>query len=328
MNGSDITSAVLIIIIFFLLQMFNVFSIGIKHIKNNWPLYRCNPMILPIANVFGHDTMANFTNCVSNTNFTFLSNILDPIYYSINSLTDIGSGFHNTFNNFRGFHSSLRGNITDSVLSIFNIFLNILVEFQKIIIKLKDTFSKMIGILAVLIFTISGVDRCVNSISAGPIGSITRSLCFHPDTKIVIYENKLYNEEDNKTNKNILIYKKMKDLEPGDILKGGTKVCATMKINNLEGNDYIEKLYEIDNGENNETILVSGSHLIYNPDSKCFIQVKDLKNQDSYKYNIRMSDINTPIFSCLITNDHIIPIGKHIFHDWEDNNGSSAKNLL
>jgi hypothetical protein len=319
MNGSDITSAVLIIIIFALLQMFNVFSIGIKHIKNNWPLYRCNPMILPIANVFGHDTMTNFTNCISSTNFTFLGHILDPIYYSINSLTDIGSNFHTTNNNFRSFHSSFRSNIMDSVLNVFNIFLNILVEFQKIIIKLKDTFGKMVGILAVLIFTISGVDRTSRSIWNGPIGGITRALCFHPDTKIAIYE------ENNKTNNNKFIYKKMKDLEPGDIIKGGTKVCATMKINNLEGNNYIEKLYEIDYGEKNESILVSGSHLIYDPISKKFIQVKNLK---SYKYNIRISDINTPVFSCLITSDHIIPIGKHIFHDWEDNNGSSAKNLL
>ena len=327
MNGSDITSAVLIIIIFALLQMFNVFAIGIKHIQNNWPLYRCNHMILPIANVFGHDTTSNFVNCVNTTNFSFLGKALDPIYYTMNSLTDIGSGFHNTFNNFRAFNSSFRGNIKDSVINIFNIFLNILVEFQKIIIKLKDTFSKTVGILTVLIFTISGVDRSMKSIWAGPIGSITRALCFHPDTKVAIYKDKKYNESNNMEKHN-LIYKKMQDLEPGDILKGGTKVCATMKINNLEGNNYIEKLYEIDKGENDEPILVSGSHLIYDPNSKQFIQVKDLKNLKSYKYQIRVSDTNTPLFTCLITSDHIIPIGKHVFHDWEDNNGSSAKNLL
>jgi len=319
MNGSDITSAVLIIIIFTLLQMFNVFAIGIKHIKNNWPLYRCSPMILPIANVFGHDTMSNFNSCVSNTNFSFLGKALDPIYYTMNSLTNIGSGFHNTFNNFRGFNSSFRGNIEDSILNIFNIFLNILVEFQKIIIKLKDTFGKIVGILATLIFTISGVERSMKSIWAGPVGSITRALCFHPDTIIAVYKNKLYNENISKDSSN-LIYKKMKNLEPGDILKGGTKVCATMNINNLENNNYIEKLYEIDKGENDEPILVTGSHLIYDPDSKTFMQVENLKNIKTYKYNIRISDTNTPLFSCLITDDHIIPIGKHIFHDWEDNN--------
>ena len=55
---------------------------------------------------------------------------------SLNSLTNIGSGFHKTFNNFRSFNSSFRGNIMDSVLNIFNIFINILVEFQKIVVKL------------------------------------------------------------------------------------------------------------------------------------------------------------------------------------------------
>lgn len=319
MNGSDITSAVLILIIYSLLQLFNVYSIGVKHIKNNWPIYKCSPMILPIASVFGHDTMSNFTSCINNTNFSFLKNALDPIHYTINSLTKIGSGHHNTLNNFRSQHSTMRFNISDSILSVFNIFINILVEFQKIIIKLKDTFGKMIGILATLIFTIGGVNDSMQSIYHGPIGSMI--LCFHPETKIAVYRSKHENDKE----KRELCYKKMKDLDPGDILKGGTKVCATMKINNLDGDKYIEKLYEISHGENNESILVSGSHLIYDQVLDKFVQVKNFKSD---KYNIRISNINTDIFTCLITSDHIIPIGQHIFHDWEDNNGSSAKNLV
>ena len=120
MNGSDITFAILIIIIFVLLNIFNILAVGIKHIKNNWPLYRCSPMVMPIAGVFGHDTMANFTGCVSTTNFSFLGKALDPIYYSMNNLTDIGSGFSNTFKNFRGFNNVFRGNIMSSVLNVFN----------------------------------------------------------------------------------------------------------------------------------------------------------------------------------------------------------------
>jgi len=187
MNGSDITSAVLIIIIFVLLQLFNILAIGIKNIKNNWPLYKCSPMILPIASVFGHDTMDNFTNCVSNVNFSFLGHILDPIYYSINSLTDIGVDFHKTFNSFRGFNNTFRGHISVSIVNIFNIFLNILIEFQKIIVKIKDTFGKMIGVLAVLIFTIGGVNKTMLSTWNGPIGGMVRWLCFHPDTILAVY---------------------------------------------------------------------------------------------------------------------------------------------
>jgi hypothetical protein len=114
----------------------------------------------------------------------------------------------------------------------------------------------------------------------------------------------------------------MKDLPLNSILKTGSKVCAVMNISNItEKGEFIEKLYSIDGGVNNEKILVSGSHLIYNNEIKQFVHVEDLSN-------VIISDMNSPNFACLITSDHIIPIGKHIFHDWEDNNGSEAKKLI
>ena len=39
---------------------------------------------------------------------------------------------------------------------------------------------------------------------------------------------------------------------------------ATMKISNLDEKDnFIEDIYEVKNGENNNVIYVTGSHLIY-----------------------------------------------------------------
>ena len=95
-----------------------------------------------------------------------------------------------------------------------------------------------------------------------------------------------------------------------------------MKIKNFDENgNYIEPLYEIPFGENNETIYVTGTHLIYDPIKENFIFVKDFtKAKKSIK--------QTKGFSCLITSDHLMPIGKYIFHDWEDNNGSISKKLV
>ena len=71
------------------------------------------------------------------------------------------------------------------------------------------------------------------------------------------------------------------------------------------------------NNKNND-ILVSGSHLVYDPTSTNFIQVEHLPQAEK-------TDIECKTFTCLITSNHIIPIGKWIFHDWEDNNGSISK---
>jgi hypothetical protein len=108
----------------------------------------------------------------------------------------------------------------------------------------------------------------------------------------------------------------MKDIQLGDILKNGTKVDAVMKISNIdEKGNYKEKLYAIRDGENEEKILVTGSHLVYDPILRTFVKVKDLLGRSE------VVDNDCREFSCLITSSHTIPIGKWIFHDWEDDNG-------
>lgn len=39
------------------------------------------------------------------------------------------------------------------------------------------------------------------------------------------------------------------------------------------------------------------------------------------------TDESSDHFCCLITTNHLITIGDRLFHDWEDNNGSSSKDV-
>ena len=97
-----------------------------------------------------------------------------------------------------------------------------------------------------------------------------------------------------------------------------------MKINNLdENNNIINKMYKLENGENNESIYVTGSHLIYDSTIKDFVKVSNYRGTNP----AIESNKECPELSCLITSDHIIPIGDEIFHDWEDNNGSESKKI-
>jgi|TARA_B110000879_G_scaffold83028_1_gene115194 hypothetical protein len=92
----------------------------------------------------------------------------------------------------------------------------------------------------------------------------------------------------------------MKNIELGDILVNGSIVKATMQIKN-ESDPY----YKLPGN-----ILVTGSHYI--------------KDGDTYKHVKKYTGAEAttqvdPIVSCLITNDHKIPVGDFIFWDWEDN---------
>jgi len=197
------------------------------------------------------------------------------------------------------------------VQGIFGVFLNIIIEFQRNIINIKDLFGKLVAILATFIYILSGSIMTMNSAWKGPPGQLVRSVskikirCFHPDTLI-------------KTEKDFC---KMKDLELGIKLKDGSEVVSVMKISNLDENKkHILPLYKLNNGENGEDIYVSGTHLIYDPKLETFIQV-------SKSRKAVLTNEYVDYFSCLITSTNIIPIGSHVFHDWEDNQGSKSKKV-
>ena len=141
----------------------------------------------------------------------------------------------------------------------------------------------------------------------GPPGELVKALCFHPETKLQMQNGEISS---------------MKDIPLNSILHNGTRVCAVMQISNLDENGYyIEKMYKVKAKRNDDDdIIVSGSHLIYDAKTEQFMHVKDLPVSE-------LTDINCSILSCLITSDHTIPIGDWIFHDWEDSNGSAPKNI-
>jgi hypothetical protein len=269
---------------------------SLQEIKANWSLYRCNPMYMPLSDNIEQD----FTYCIQNMQGNFMGYLLEPLTFITGSLSNMMGGFMNDINNVRYMFSNIRGYISNIFQSIFGVFLNLVIAFQKIIIGIKDIFSKTIGVLVSFLYILDGSIKTMGSAWNGPSGMLVRSLgkCFHPDTSIKL------------KNGNIV---KIKDINLGDVLENGSVVQATMKIGNTDIKTY-EDLYVIkdkgvNNGVNNEDILVTGSHLIY--DDGLFISVKDCKNAVK-------SDIKTDVLSCLITSDHKIKIGQKIFWDWED----------
>ena len=308
MKTSDFSKTIFIIIVFILLYVFNILTVGINKVKENWTLYRCNPAVMPFAAVFGEDTSTNFTYCIQSMQENYMSYLMQPLMYNLNVVGDVGANITSSINDVRGFFDRIRTFMTDIVGGVFSVFLNILIEFQRLTINIKDLFNKLIGIMVTLMFTLDGSIKTMNSVWLGPPGEITRALCFHPETKLRLKDDSLVS---------------MKDVPLNAVLKNGSIVNAVMHISNLdEKGKYIEALYRVEGGEDTEdtSILVSGSHLIYEPGQKKFVQVEHLLQATK-------TEIMCETFTCLITSNHVIPIGKWIFHDWEDNNGSMSKSI-
>ena len=309
MTGGDILQTIIIIIIFIILFFVNILAVGIENIKKEWPKYRCNPMIMPIANVFGEDTIKNFAFCVQNLQQTFMGDLLAPLHYAENLVGKITKDLLEAINAIRAFFDKIRNMITNIITEIMGVFLNFLIGIQHMIISIKDLFAKTIGTLTVFMFVLEGAVMSMKSAWNGLPGKMVRMLCFHPNTLV-----KLDNGD----------IKPISEIEGGDILKNKQIVHGTMKLYNLDENEnFVEELYALPGEfycDNNTEILVSGSHLIYDKNIQQFIPVKCHKDA-------KLSKINSKTLICLITSDHTIPLGDYIFHDWEDNQGSPSKNV-
>jgi len=315
MKGSDIILTLLIFLIFVGLFMFNIFVTGMKDIKDNWPEYRCNPTVMPFASQFGADPTENFTYCIQNMQTGFMGYLLEPVNYSLSLVNSLGGEFTESIQSIRKVLNNIRNFISSIVQSIFGVFLNILIQFQKIIIAMKDMVGKIVGIITVLLYTMDGVIRTMRSAWGSPAGGVMRALCFMPNTLVKLKNGKIT---------------QMQDLNLGDVLINGSVVCATMQIKNFIGEkpfsdnketqhfDQIEEIYRLSGGVANAPIHVTGSHLVQYMGK--WIPVKDHPES-------KLTSQKTKWLSCLITSDHLIPIGSHIFHDWEDDNGSPSKDL-
>ena len=315
MKGSDIGLSLFILFVFVVLSLVSVLSVGIKKVQEDWPTYRCNPAVMPFASVFGQDAGTNFTYCIQTMQSSYMDYLLQPMNYNLGVMGGLGGEISGAVNSARYFIDNLRNMITTVVQSIFGVFLNILIEFQRMIIALKDIIGKMVGTLAVLMYTLDGSILTMNSTWNGAPGQMVRALCFHPDTLLQLETGK---------------FVAMKDIPLNSRLKNGAIVQSVMRLSNVDGEgEQVEDMYAMI-GENETTMFVTGSHLIFDNVDKVFTSVKEFSNRLEERKEgnkCKKVDLECPELSCLITSNHSIPIGTWIFHDWEDNNGSPSKSL-
>jgi hypothetical protein len=264
----------------------------VAEIKANWPLYRCNPMYMPLAD----NVEQNFVYCIQSMQTNFMGYLLQPLTFITGSLgTQLGS-FMTEINSVRAMFSKIRTFFSDIIQSVFGVFLNLIIEFQRITIGIKDLIGKTIGIMVSVMYMMDGSVKTMNSTWNGPPGQLVRSLgkCFYPETKIKLIDG---------------TSKPIKTVELGDILEDGSVVEAVMRIDNKRNP---EKLYVIrKEGVDGEDIFVTGSHLVFDREMNKYVKV------EAYK-KAQIANNSPDWFSCLITSHHKIKIGNELFWDWED----------
>lgn len=302
MKFSDMCLALLIILLFVAMYVFSIVSVGLKKIKEKWPEYRCNPMVMPFASQFGFDPMLNFTQCIGNMQSDAMNFFLEPVHYLLSIMGGLGKELMDALNMIRRVIAFIRGMVGNIVGDIFGVFLNILIQVQTMMIKLKDMAMKIIGICVTILYVMGSSMKLGQSIWRGPIGEILRTLCFKDTTKIKVKGcNKLQN---------------ISDIHLGDILEDGAVVIGKLQLKGDKSNPY----YRIWSDKLNDYIYVTGEHRILKKDN----EGKEL--DDIFENYIKVSTCSyaektneyDDVLHCLITSNHRIQVGEFSFWDWED----------
>ena len=265
--------------------------VSITDIKANWANYRCNPMYMPLSDNIEKD----FVFCIQNMQTNYMGYLLQPLTYMTSTLSTLAGQFVGNIDAIRTVLSNVR-TFTSTILSgIFSALMSIVVSYQKLIISIKDLAGKLIGSMVSIMYIMYGSMMTIQSSWNGPPGQMVRALCFHPETKIRLKNGDV---------------RLMKDLDLGDVLENDIKIQSIMKMNNLENEN---KLYKFEKmGVDGDTIYVTGKHMVFYEETKKFIYV------DEHPMALEQNEVSSDWFSCLITSDHRIPIGRLVFWDWED----------
>jgi hypothetical protein len=185
--GTDVWLSVILFLIFFIsTSYYHVFN-NIQPIIADWDNQKCNPSVIPFAGLINKSsdttvfefTGKNFTGCIQTILKTVAADAFKPIYYIMNSFTEIFNDFSKALNGIRAVFNKIRESIKTFSEDVMSRILNITMPIFQFFINMKDMLAKTNGVLAGTLYTLFGVYYTLKS-------SIGASIDFIVDTLWVL----------------------------------------------------------------------------------------------------------------------------------------------
>jgi hypothetical protein len=255
---------------------------NVQELKDNWPLYRCNPAYMPMAGLVGQDPFKTFTDCTMKRFQDYTGFVVDPIMGQFTQVNSIVSNIGGAMNDMRGMMAQTRTGFLGMIGSVFGKIHNLMSQFQYIIIRMRTLMARLVGIMVSFTNIFYTGQQTAPSIMNGPIGQTVNFLCFDEDTLI-------------KTGSGNLTY--MKNLKLGDFLPHNNTVTS---VYNIDGTGV--PMYMLG------TAKVSGGHKVWYQDN--FIPVAE--HPDA----VPTSDSRNLV--CINTHLRSFSVGNHIFMDFTE----------
>jgi hypothetical protein len=178
---SEWIQSIFIIVLFSMFPMVDAFTNTMKDVQSNWAANRCNPVMMPFASYIapkGTDvnTSDNFAYCVQTLMSSFAPTILQPFSYLQSMSVDMMGSINDSLVSSTEQSSWMTFSLSNIIGSIYGVFLNVIVEFNVIVLKLLDVQGKVTGIITTILYIMTVVQYTFESMWNGIPGSMIKAL--------------------------------------------------------------------------------------------------------------------------------------------------------
>ena len=267
---------------------------GIAEITKNWPKYRCNPMIMPFASLFGYDATENFNYCMKNIFSANAGTVLAPLYGIMANFTEVVGTVSNVANSFRLLIANLLHGMERLMSSFRDRFRTILFSIRTSFMKIQSLMGRVYATFYAVVFMGLSALKAADNVAHNDLVTFMMEFCFLPDTPIMLEDGVVL---------------------PLSMIKIGDRLAP------VNGEvPIVTSLFMFDGSKTSmvrigETV-VSAKHYIYYPPLKTWIEAGE--------HPYATVEPSSPILFCLNTSSHELRIGQYIFSDYDESSNPTV----
>ena len=283
---------IIAVIIYFFIERWSDFS----NIQNNWSEYRCQPHIIPIAGLLGHDINDNFQFCLQQIIQEKTKGVTAPFAQGMGGFTSVLMNLMESANSFRVMLATLVGGVI-KIVSEFKSRITALVSRIKITSgRMRAMMFRIYGTMFAVIYMGMSAQTAITNFGDTFIFKFIDTFCFPPEQIVTINDGK-----------QIPII----EVKVGD---------------RLADKHVVESIYRF--AADGQSMVKLGGVTV---SSNHFVQYKGhwlmAKNYpgavEAEPWN---GGVDRPLV-CLSTSDHFLPVGDYMFADYNETDEGDAKTL-
>jgi len=217
-----------------------------QKIRDDWEYYRCNPLVMPFASYFGHNTAENFEGCLSVSFKMFFDMLMAPFNGMMSMISGLLGNLVTQLNFIRNLTAPIREFVKSAAQTVFKKTENLMNVVMFTFLKMNDILKRVFANFRLMVYTLEATQMTLTSTWNGPIGKAARFwapaadfFCFSASTPIKMLSGQ---------------HKYISQLVIGDELYESSRVYGLLWSNSPE------YMY------NYKNIIVAGGHFVKDVD--------------------------------------------------------------